>query len=268
MLRRFAEPVNVNVHVIYKLYALLLHKADATVDNALVEFEVWYAIAQQTACGFVFLEDGDAIAFQVQSISSSQAGRTGSYDSHLLTIAFDVRTRLDIPLTKSTLRDGTLIFAVGSRLVIETVQHTSLLTECRADASRKLREWILMGMLYGAQVQTMMPKLHSTNFEGMELIRPLYLVRQDDIIAWKDYNQLRFLQCACHFTERNANYNPDDIVESKRIETRRLIAQLKKVNPYVESNIFKSVENVNLATVIAYKKDGVRHHFLDTYDEM
>ena len=128
-------------------------------------------------------------------------------------------------------------------------------------------ETILMGMLYGAQVQTMMPKLHSTNFEGMELIRPLYLVRQDDIIAWAQYNNLKFLQCACHFTERNANYNPDEVVESKRLETRRLIAELKKTNPYVESNIFRSVENVNLATVIAYKQDGVKHHFLDDYDE-
>ncbi len=129
-------------------------------------------------------------------------------------------------------------------------------------------ETILMGMLYGAQVQTMMPKLHSTNFEGMELIRPLYLVRQDDIIAWQRYNGLHFLQCACHFTETCDSCSVDGTSASKRLETRNLIAQLKKVNPYVESNIFKSVENVNLATVIAYKKDGVRHHFLDIYDKM
>ncbi len=128
-------------------------------------------------------------------------------------------------------------------------------------------ETILMGMLYGAQVQTMMPKLHSTNFEGMELIRPLYLVRQDDIIAWQRYNGLHFLQCACHFTETCDSCSVDGTSASKRLETRNLIAELKKVNPYVESNIFKSVENVNLATVIAYKQDGVRHHFLDTYDE-
>ncbi|SHI34395.1 ATP-binding protein [Pseudobutyrivibrio xylanivorans] len=128
-------------------------------------------------------------------------------------------------------------------------------------------ETILMGMLYGAQVQTMMPKLHSTNFEGMELIRPLYLVRQDDIIAWQRYNGLHFLQCACHFTETCDSCSVDGTSASKRLETRNLIAELKKTNPYVESNIFRSVENVNLATVIAYKQDGVKHHFLDTYDE-
>lgn len=128
-------------------------------------------------------------------------------------------------------------------------------------------ETILMGMLYGAQVQTMMPKLHSTNFEGMELIRPLYLIRQDDIIAWQRYNGLHFLQCACHFTETCDSCSVDGTSASKRLETRNLIAELKKVNPYVESNIFRSVENVNLATVIAYKQDGVKHHFLDTYDK-
>ena len=127
-------------------------------------------------------------------------------------------------------------------------------------------ETILMGMLYGAQIQTMMPKLHSTNFEGMELIRPLYLIRQDDIIAWQRYNGLHFLQCACHFTETCDSCSVDGTSASKRLETRNLIAELKKVNPYVESNIFRSVENVNLATVIAYKQDGVKHHFLDDYD--
>lgn len=128
-------------------------------------------------------------------------------------------------------------------------------------------ETILMGMLYGAQVQTMMPKLHSTNFEGMELIRPLYLIREDDIIKWRDHNNLRFLQCACHFTETCETINDDGSSESKRMEIKQLIADLKKVNPFVEANIFKSVENVNLSTVIAYKQDGVRHHFLDSYDD-
>jgi len=128
-------------------------------------------------------------------------------------------------------------------------------------------ETILMGMLYGAQVQTMMPKLHSTNFPGMELIRPLYYVRQDDIIAWQRFNGLRFLQCACHFTETCDSCSVDGTSASKRLETRNLIAELKKTNPYVEQNIFKSVENVNLATVIAYKQEGVRHHFLDNYDD-
>lgn len=126
-------------------------------------------------------------------------------------------------------------------------------------------ETILMGMLYGAQIQTMMPKLHSTNFEGMELIRPLYLIREDDIKAWRDYNDLRFIQCACKFTDTCTTCNNEEN-QSKRIEIKQLIAELKKKNPYVEAHIFKSVENVNIETVIAYKKDGVNHHFLDDYD--
>ena len=127
-------------------------------------------------------------------------------------------------------------------------------------------ETILMGMLYSAQVQTMMPKLHSTNFEGMELIRPLYMVREEDIKAWRDYNDLYFLQCACKFTEACATTENEENL-SKRKEIKELIATLKKVNPYVEGNIFKSVENVNLDTVVAYKSKGEKHHFLDTYDE-
>ena len=126
-------------------------------------------------------------------------------------------------------------------------------------------ETILMGMLHGAQIQTMMPKLHSTNFEGMELIRPLYLVRESDICAWRDYNDLHFLQCACHFTDTCTTCHEDGTTSSKRLETKKLIAELKKNNPFVESNIFKSMENVNLDTVIEYKKNGERHHFLDEY---
>lgn len=126
-------------------------------------------------------------------------------------------------------------------------------------------ETILMGMLHGGQIQTMMPKLHSTNFDGMELIRPLYLVREDDICKWRDYNELHFLQCACHFTETCSSYDEDGKSVSKRLETKKLIAMLKEDNPFVEANIFKSVENVNLSTIIAYKKDGVKHHFLDEY---
>ncbi len=126
-------------------------------------------------------------------------------------------------------------------------------------------ETILMGMIHGAQIQTMMPKLHSTNFEGMELIRPLYLVREADICAWRDYNNLHFLQCACHFTDTCTTCHEDGTTSSKRLETKKLIAELKKNNPFVESNIFRSVENVNLDTVIEYKKDGVRHNFLDEY---
>lgn len=128
-------------------------------------------------------------------------------------------------------------------------------------------ETILMGMLYGAQVQTMMPKLHSTNFEGMELIRPLYLVREDDIKHWRDYNQLNFIQCACRFTDTCTTCRPDGSATSKRMEIKNLIKTLKEVNPFVEKNIFKSVENVNLSTIIAYKQEGVTHHFLDNYKQ-
>ena len=127
-------------------------------------------------------------------------------------------------------------------------------------------ETILMGMLYSAQVQTMMPKLHSTNFEGMELIRPMYLIREDDIKAWRDYNDLHFIQCACKFTDTCATCNNEEN-QSKRMEIKKLIAELKKTNPFVEGNIFKSVENVNLDTVVGYKAKGVRHNFLDTYDD-
>lgn len=127
-------------------------------------------------------------------------------------------------------------------------------------------ETILMGMLYGGQIQTMMPKLHSTNFTGMELIRPMYLVREHNIKAWRDYNELQFLQCACKFTESCATLDNEEN-RSKRIEIRELIKTLKKTNPFVEGNIFKSVENVNLSTVVAYKQNGERHHFLDAYDE-
>ena len=126
-------------------------------------------------------------------------------------------------------------------------------------------ETILMGMIHGAQIQTMMPKLHSTNFEGMELIRPLYLVREADICAWRDYNDLHFLQCACHFTDTCTTCHEDGTTSSKRLETKKLIADLKKTNPFIESNIFRSVENVNLDTVIEYKKDGIRHNFMDEY---
>jgi tRNA(Ile)-lysidine synthase TilS/MesJ/rhodanese-related sulfurtransferase len=128
-------------------------------------------------------------------------------------------------------------------------------------------ETILMGMLYGAQVQTMMPKLHSTNFEGMELIRPMYLIREEHIKAWRDYNDLHFLQCACKFTDTCTTCG-DNGNKSKRQEVKQLIAQLKKENPFVENNIFRSVENVNLSTVIAYKQNGEKHHFLDNYDNI
>jgi tRNA(Ile)-lysidine synthase TilS/MesJ len=127
-------------------------------------------------------------------------------------------------------------------------------------------ETIVMGMLYGAQIQTMMPKLHSTNFPGMELIRPLYLVRESDIIHWMNYNDLHFIQCACRFTENCASCGGTE-KGSMRADVKELIRTLARKNPYIEKNIFRSVENVNLNTVIAYKQDGVKHHFLERYDE-
>ena len=127
-------------------------------------------------------------------------------------------------------------------------------------------ETILMGMLYGAQIQTMMPKLHSTNFEGMELIRPMYLIREDDIKHWRDYNDLHFIQCACRFTDTCTTCREDGSTGSRRMEIKGLIKELKEINPFIEGNIFKSVENVNLSTVIAYKENGVKHHFLENYD--
>lgn len=126
-------------------------------------------------------------------------------------------------------------------------------------------ETTLMSMLYGGQVRTMMPKLHSEHFAGMEIIRPLYLIREDEIIHWRDYNDLHFIQCACRFTDTCTTCAPDRPV-SKRQEIKQLIAQLKTVNPQVEQNIFKSVENVDLNAVIKMKFNGKVHHFLDFYE--
>ena len=127
-------------------------------------------------------------------------------------------------------------------------------------------ETILMGMLYGSQVQTMMPKIHSENFEGMQLIRPLYMVREDDIIKWSKYNDLEFIQCACRFTEEREVYE-DGSSNSKRQEVKELLKKLREVSPAIDMNIFRSVENVNLQTIISYHKGDEYHHFLDDYDE-
>ena len=127
-------------------------------------------------------------------------------------------------------------------------------------------ETILMGILWGAQVQTMMPKLHSTNFPGMELIRPMYLIREDDIKAWRDANDLHFIQCACRFTDTCTTCRPNGEAKSKRQQTKQLIRELKKTNPEVEAHIFRSMENVCLDTVIAYKTGGRKISFLENYD--
>ncbi len=127
-------------------------------------------------------------------------------------------------------------------------------------------ETILLSMIYGAEIKTMMPKLHSTNFEGMELIRPLYMVREADIIAWSRYNSLEFLQCACKFTKDNQLQSEHEML-SKRKEMKELISGFRKINSNIEMNIFRSVHNVNLETVIGYRKGDMKYNFLDDYDE-
>ena len=121
-------------------------------------------------------------------------------------------------------------------------------------------ETVLMSMLYGSQMRTMMPKIRSTNHPGMELIRPLYLVKEEDILNWKEKNGLEFINCACKITARN-----DGEFGSKRAEMKSLIKELKKTNPNVDLNIFRSAQNVNLDTIYSYVKDGAVHNFLDEY---
>lgn len=125
-------------------------------------------------------------------------------------------------------------------------------------------ETTLLGMFYGSQLQAMLPKLHSTNFEGMELIRPLYCVHEDDIIVWTKYNHLEFIQCACCFTEKSAE-SEDGIGASKRKEVKELIRKLKKDNPNIEKSIFNSIHSVCLDTMVGYKSNGEEHSFLDNY---
>ena len=124
-------------------------------------------------------------------------------------------------------------------------------------------ETTLLSMFYGSEVKTMMPKLHSDNFEGLELIRPMYLIKEEDIIAWSKSNELTFLNCACKFTEKVSSLE----MESKRKEIKNLIKELKKVNPNIDNNIFKSLDNVNLNCVIGTKKNGIYNSFLNEYDD-
>lgn len=124
-------------------------------------------------------------------------------------------------------------------------------------------ETTLLGMFYGSQIQSMPPKLHSTNFEGMELIRPMYCIHEDAIIAWQKYNELEFIQCACRFTENCENGTG----ESKRQEIKQLIKELKKTNPNIEKSIFNSIHSVCLDTMVGYKSNGIEYSFLDNYDK-
>lgn len=124
-------------------------------------------------------------------------------------------------------------------------------------------ETIMLSMFYGAEIKTMMPKLHSDNFKGLELIRPLYFIKEDAIISWMHSNDLMFINCACQFTENVSKERTD----SKRKEMKELIKSLKKVNPDIEHNIFKSLDNINMNCVIGYKNNGQYHSFLDDYDK-
>ncbi len=127
-------------------------------------------------------------------------------------------------------------------------------------------ETTLLGMLYGSQIQAMPPKLHSTNFDGMELIRPMYCIHESAIISWQRYNGLEFIRCACRLTEQTEN-SADGDMPSKRQEIKELIKALKKTNPNVEKSIFNSISSVCLDTMLGYKSKGVEHSFLDDYDE-
>ena len=125
-------------------------------------------------------------------------------------------------------------------------------------------ETTLLSMFYGAEIKTMMPKLHSDNYEGIDLIRPLYLVKESSIIAWKNYNELTFINCSCRFTEGCSLINDGT---SKRKEMKELIKNLRKINPSVDANIFKAMDNVNMNCILSWHKDGVNHSFLDDYDK-
>ena len=125
-------------------------------------------------------------------------------------------------------------------------------------------ETILMGMLYSAKIETMMPKLHSQNFEGMELIRPMYMIKEEGIKAWRDYNKLQFIQCACRFTENCSTCGGGR--KSKRDEMKELVEQFRNISSVIDTNIFNSIHNINLNTVIGYHKDDMKYNFLDDYD--
>ncbi len=124
-------------------------------------------------------------------------------------------------------------------------------------------ETSLLSMFYGSEIKTMLPKLHSDNFDGIDLIRPLYLVKEEDIIRWKNYNELTFLNCACKFTEKIAK----DELSSKRKEIKELIKVLKKTNKDIDNNIFKALDNINLNCILGYRKDNVKHSFLEDFEK-
>ena len=124
-------------------------------------------------------------------------------------------------------------------------------------------ETTLLSMFYGSEIKTMLPKLHSDNFKGIDLIRPLYLVKEEDIIRWKNYNELTFLNCACKFTEKVAR----EELSGKRKEIKELISSLKKNNKEIDNNIFKALDNINLNCILGYRKDGEKHTFLEDFEK-
>lgn len=123
-------------------------------------------------------------------------------------------------------------------------------------------ETTLLSMFYGAEIKTMMPKLHSDHFKGLELIRPLYLVKESSIVAWVKYNHLKFLNCACRFTEKNANEIEQS---SKRLVMKKLIRELRREGKDIDENIFTSIRNINMHCILGYSKDGKKHTFLENY---
>ncbi len=125
-------------------------------------------------------------------------------------------------------------------------------------------ETTLMGMLYGGQIQGMLPKIKSTNFEGMTLIRPMYCILENDVLRWQEYNRLEFIACACKFTQDLTGSDEDTFSARRRVKA--LIAELKKENPNVENNVFQSIHNVQLDTLAEYKKEGVKHSFLEKFE--
>ena len=183
--------------------------------------------------------------------------------------------RLDIPLEifdTDVLRVAGVHSAEHPCFLCAKMRRGYLYTEARKRGCNKIAlghhyddaiGTVLMGLIYGGQVQAMLPRVKAKNYEGMELIRPLYLVKEADIEAWRDFNNLRFLQCACRFTE--AISREEEAHMSKRQEMKELIAKFRTINPHIETNIFKSVENVNLDACIGYVKGKERHHFLEEY---
>ncbi|MDR1914174.1 MAG: tRNA 2-thiocytidine biosynthesis protein TtcA [Clostridiales bacterium] len=181
--------------------------------------------------------------------------------------------RLDIPITifETGIYDAVVNAGDGACYLCARMRRGYLYKQARVLGCNKIAlghhyddviETILMSMFYGGEIRTMLPKLKSTNFEGMELIRPLYLVREEAIITWRNYHRLKFINCACRFQE---NCLPEGQGAGKRAETKKLIKTLRTQNPVIEKNIFKSVENVQMDSVVGFKKQGTRHSFLDEY---